>query len=372
MGIQESLVEASVTEITESQKADFLRLLKKADIFLKKYDKVIEWYQKINDQFIDDSTTPAQKATVLYKSMKNDQILTQKLINLQFNLESALNKFLGRKIYLTWVTENGDFLLKDEDTLLESGFVKQITKNEGRGNISKSTMKELMENSKDTPIKGLSEDIQKQINDHQAKWKEVYKSAIERFDEVTKKIKKDEETSSFFYYNKDILWSKDGNRSKKITVAGAHGRIAEAYIEVLMAPHKDDNRNKNNKNEKLLSDNLSILNSHIGKDNIPAIVKGDVIFNNNSSIHFAVKEGSFSTARFAQYYKFAYNLSILKAKGNQYFLTKEELTSYLKPMATRQNAGEELVKAINKVGRDKMSEVLEEVEKSHKRKKKTS
>ena len=370
MGIQESLVEASVTEITESQKADFSRLLKKADIFLKRYDKVIEWYQKINDQFIDDSTTPAQKATVLYKSMKNDQILTQKLINLQFNLESALNKFLDRKIYLTWVTEDGDFLLKDEDTLLESSFVKKITSNEGRGNISKSTMEELMENAKKTPIEGLSEDIQKQIKERQDKWRETYKTAVERFEEVTKVLKEGNKgvTSSHFYYDENIdKYNEQKNRSKKIAISGARGRMAEAYIQVLMAPRADDD-DTNDKN-KTLSDKLRSLNYYIGKDNIPAIVKGDVILNNNSSIHFAVKEGSFSTARFGQYYRFAYNLSILKAKGNQYFLTKEELTSYLKPMATRQNAGEELVKAINKLGRDKMSEVLESIEKSHSKKK---
>lgn len=48
--------------------------------------------------------------------------------------------------------------------------------------------------------------------------------------------------------------------------------------------------------------------NHIQKDSIGAAIKGDVVLDSNGKIQFAIKSGSFSTARIRQYILLAYNM----------------------------------------------------------------
>ena len=62
-----------------------------------------------------------------------------------------------------------------------------------------------------------------------------------------------------------------------------------------------------------------LYENHIQKDSVGAAIRGDVVWNENGNIQFAIKEGSFSTARFGQYLNLAYNtIQIKMISANEY------------------------------------------------------
>lgn len=352
------LIDESASEIEKISRGDFRGLAKIADDFIGKYTKFIGDYEKYKAVFESDLVTPNDKAKLLYQEMKTDKILTQKLTTIQFQLEAALNKFLGRDIYLTWVdTETGKVILNNENTLLNKEFIEKINAGEGRGKVS---AEDVPENHTDEAIK----DIQKQINKGVDKWKSVYVTAIQRFNEMVgvlngneaeRKVKKDrrselkkkiddKETSkedkkryreeyeklkeiSYFYYDENKKKRGKNNHSKVLSNYGGRGRIAEAYIDIIMAPKRGDN------SATTLAGQLRRLNEHIEVDRVYAIVKGDVVLKSNSSIQFAVKTGNFQMASFGQYYKFANNIKNIWDSG--YLLTEKALTKYLAKFADK-------------------------------------
>lgn len=349
------LLEESASEIEKISRGDFIGLAKIADDFIGKYTKIIGDYEKYKAAFESDLITPDEKAKLLYQEMKGDQILTQKLTVIQFELEAALNKFLNRDIYLTWVnTKTGKVIFKNENTLLNEvneDFIKKIKAGEGRGKVS-------AEDISKNPIGEAIKNIQKQIDDSVEKWKPVYTTAIQRFDEMVgvlngtknqrkknrdrrkvlktkidnKKATKEEKEEyeklkeiSYFYYNERKDKGEENNHSKVLSNYGGRGRIAEAYIDIVMAPKSGDNK------VSTLPSMLRHLNEHINVDRVSAIVKGDVVLKSNSSIQFAVKTGNFQMASFGQYYKFANNIKRIWDSG--YLLTEKTLTKYLAEFA---------------------------------------
>lgn len=349
------LIDESASEIEKISRGDFRGLAKIADDFIGKYTKFIGDYEKYKAVFESDLVTPNDKAKLLYQEMKTDQILTQKLTVIQFELEAALNKFLGRDIYLTWVnTKTGKVIFKNENTLLKNeDFIKKIKAGEGRGKVS-------AEDISKNPINEAIKDIQKQIDDGVEKWKPVYTTAIQRFNEMvgklngskderkrkkdrrsvlkkkidnkkaTKEEKKEYEELkeiSYFYYNERKDKDEETNHSKVLSNYGGRGRIAEAYIDIIMAPKSGDN------SVSTLPAQLRRLNEHINVDRVSAIVKGDVVLKSNSLIQFAVKTGNFQMASFGQYYKFANNIKRIWDSG--YLLTEKTLTKYLAKFADK-------------------------------------
>lgn len=384
MSATDKLVEASASEIVNVTRGDFKGLAKVANDFIEQYTKIIGNYQKYKTIFEDDLVDPSKKATLLYKEMKDDTKLTQDLTRIQFQLEVGLNGFLGRKIYLTWIdTETGDFILKDEDTLLNENFIKEINAGEGRGRVSTETIQPM---EKENAITEFSKDIQKQINKGVNKWKSVYVTAIQRFNEVDeslngsgeeraakreerkalkekikkkkagkedrKKYKKLKEKLAYFYYNKRKKWWEESNHSKKLSNYGGRGRIAEAYVDIIMAPKRGDN------NATQLESQLRRLNEHIDVDRIPAIVKGDVVLGSDSSIQFAVKTGNFQMASFGQYYRFANNIKRIWGEG--YLLTEKELTNYLARFARKADVELKLEEAAIKEAEKAVGKTIKE------------
>ena len=61
-------------------------------------------------------------------------------------------------------------------------------------------------------------------------------------------------------------------------------------------------------NDKIELGLKTLWTEHILKDSVGAAIKGDVVLTRNGHIQFAVKEGSFSTAKIGQYVRLAYNI----------------------------------------------------------------
>lgn len=93
------------------------------------------------------------------------------------------------------------------------------------------------------------------------------------------------------------------------------GPIAEGYAGAVI---NEDPEVSNSKMEHSLE---VLWRNHIQKDSLGAAIKGDIVLDSNGKIQFAIKSGSFSTARIRQYILLAYNMLRLN------YLSPEQLVN---------------------------------------------
>ena len=282
-------------------------------------------------------------------SIYRDKNTSRALALLQNNFAVALDSFLERKIVLTYVTKEGELMLYSEEG--EMQILEAVGKNAGRANFSSGAWKNA-ERLKELPAElkpGSETDLIQKINESTAKRSYVYQTSLIRYNEVQRGKIHTKEKNRYYW-----LKSSDPNHSFPDS-SFSRGEIAEAYANAVI---KDDNRITSGKLEsslKVLYDNY--IKSH--KDNIAAILKGDVSVGRNGKISLAVKGQSASTAKIGQYIVAAYYINQMES------LSKEDLKKWLTKEMPSIN---ELVSKVEQEAKEKGEEkafetILEELTK---------
>lgn len=285
--IETAVRETTAEALAEIDQDDFQGLQNAAKLFLENVQIVSDMYRDALSK-----SSLKSKITDLYKNMRAETSYTQKVLKYQHMFEVALNQFLGREIYLTYVTDSGNLNFYGDANI--GKLYETATANRGRGNISASSLFDAND---------LQEDIKKDITESMMNKTMVYQTAIKRY-----RNNDDEEHMNYNISKKTFYWwlqyhKKLGGWTDPIV---NEGPIAEGYAGAVINQDKEINNGK-------IESSLAILwNRYIGKDSIGAAIKGDIVYKNNGNIQFAVKKGSFSTAMVRQYLILAYNILQIK------------------------------------------------------------
>lgn len=224
--------------------------------------------------------------------MRNDQRYTRLMLQYQHQFEIALNGFLGRAIYLTYVNEDGSLNFYDDANI--GKLYQEATANRGRGNISQDKIFD----SND-----LIENIKQALKRSEADKKIVYTTAIERYYKTQNENDYKYNPSKHTFYWRLNDYYHITNYTKPFANTGP---IAEGYVGAVA----DENENVTSAD---IENSLRVLyENYIQKDSIGAAIKGDILFGRDNSIQFAVKKGSFSTAMVGQYMRLAINIQRMK------------------------------------------------------------
>ena len=304
--IQKPLEDLVSQSLADSGRQEFLILQQKAQKFLTNIKNYSDLFESSTKRIA--YTSIRANLSKVYSLMKKDIELTQNLILEAHNFEGAVNEFLNRTMYLTYVQDDGTILFLDEAHT--GDLYRTATANAGRGNIGKDKI-----NNFNDLVEELNNVIQKSV----AKNKPIYKNALNRWE------KKNFGYRKHFYYQLEGKWYP----SRRVRTKG---RIAEAYVQLVV-----DNNTTVDKEY-----GLYLLDSRIDIDNIPAVVKGDVVFDESGNVHFAVKEGSFSTAKISSYYYLALNIVAIKNPPS-----KEEFQQALPKLVRISQTADKIIEKMN-------------------------
>ena len=304
MGSNEKIVQSTLRTVTaqsifQSDKQTFDALKQAANIYLKRVGILSDFYKNTIAK-----KKVSEKIRDIYSHMRENEKFTQQMLRYQHQFEQALNTFLQRKIYLTYVKDDGTLNFYDDINI--GKLYEQAGANRGRGNIS---------SSKIFDANDLEENIKNILNESVKNKKMVYLSALQRYHKTQKE-------ESFVYNPSKNTFYWRLNDSYHIT-GWTHpfsntGPIAQGYAGAIINDEK--NEISNDSIEKSL---YLLYTNYIEKDSIGAAIKGDIIYNKDNSIQFAVKKGSFSTAMVGQYMNLALNIQRLKQ------ITKEDFEKIL-------------------------------------------
>ena len=284
----ESVVESTLKEVTADtihkvEHGNYAQLRQAAQDFI---DRVTD-IALINQHILSQSGIKTM-LTDIYSNMRNVEGYAAQALALQHAFEERLNQFMGRTIYLTYVNPDGTIYFYDDAHIGE--LYRQATTNRGRGNISASKMFDAMD---------LEAALKTRMIASMNQRKEVYIEALRRWSSNAKEATKEYDPSAKTFY-----WRL--NDSRHITGWTApisnRGPIAEGYAGAVI------NEDGSVTNANLEWSLKALYENHIQKDSIGGAVKGDIVWDENGNIQFAVKSGSFSTARFGQYLRLAYNI----------------------------------------------------------------
>lgn len=239
-------------------------------------------------------TTIKSKITELYKGMREDSQYAQRMLEYQHEFENHLNEFLGRKIYLAYVTESGHINYYDDANI--GKLYQEGTANRGRANISKNKI---------FSANDLTDNLKKAVDESEKRRIKVYQEAIRRYEKNdSEKAMHYSPSEKTFYW-----WKTEKNVIKGTRELGGvtdkilnKGIIAEGYAGAVI------NEDVNVLNNKIELGLQTLWINHIAKDSVGAAIKGDIVLDNDGRIQFAIKEGSFSTARIGQYIRLANNI----------------------------------------------------------------
>ena len=336
--VSNSILQAAAPDLVEVDYNDFEQLKIAANQFIAKVENMINQVRHTH-QLIQSKTSIKNSLTVFYQLMRQSTQFTQEALILQHAFETQLNNFLGRKIYLGWVNDEGHILYFDQADI--GRLYTNATANRGRGNISASTMKNMMD------VNDLTDDLQKKLQQSEKLRAHVYNIAIARWsgNENNEIIKNYDPSKKTFYWrlfdNHHISgWTKP---------IQTKGIIAEGYAGAVI-----------NEDPNVVSSNLEyslkvLYENHIQKDSVGAAIKGDVVWNENGNIQFAIKAGSFSTARFGQYLNLAYNTIQIK------MISANEYEKYLPKLIRISKVTDSILTDINQKSEQILNQTIKEV-----------
>lgn len=320
--VYNSIIENTPPDLVKVDEGDFIQLKNAAEIFIQKVEDMIN-RMKHTEMTINGSTIK-KGIQDFYKFMRQSSTFTQEALVLQHTFETQLNGFLGRTIYLTWVSDDGHMLFFDNANI--GKVYANVTANRGRGNISASKMKQIGD------INDLEDTLQKKIQQSQQLRSHVYQVAVARWSSNS-----NEGVKAYNPSNKTFYWRLHDNYhiTGWTDPISSKGVIAQGYAGAVI--NEDPNVISSN-----LQNSLKVLyENHIQKDSLGAAVKGDVVLDSNGHIQFAVKEGSFSTARFGQYLNLAYNTLQIKQ------ISVEEYKQYLPKLVRVSKVANNIIRDIN-------------------------
>ncbi len=327
------LNEETADAVAEETNVDWRTLCEAAKDFLDKYDILLE-----ESEISTESLSAYKKASVLYSKAKESMNITRAMANLARDFESTLNKFLKRRIILTYVDEDGLFSFHSEATEEALYNALGVDSKGSRGQFSIAQMKQ-----------GVAGPLLKEIEDmdeRQSYMKKPYLTAVKRYEE-----KENEKKFYWFNDNNDKEWSK------KI---GNKGRLAESYaLIVLKGKEKGkevvSTKELSRKEDEGSKGKISLLNDYVrpANENTPGLVEGDVVSSINKSIQFAIKSFQASSAAFGQYYRVAYNIIGFQKKSKEF--TPAQIEGALIKMTRGVNYGD-IIKIIEEKSIEKIFE----------------
>lgn len=336
--VNNSIIEAAAPDLVEVDYNDFEQLKVAANQFITKVENMINQTLHAH-QLIQSKTSIKNSLTIFYQLMRQSTQFTQEALVLQHAFEIQLNNFLGRKIYLGWVNDEGHILYFDQANI--GRLYANATANRGRGNISASKMKDMID------VNDLQGDLQKRLEESERLRAHVYNIAVARWSGN----EEDETIKDYNPSKKTFYWRLIDNHhisgwTKPIATKGV---IAEGYAGAVI--NEDPNVISSN-----LEQSLKVLyENHIQKDSVGAAIKGDVVWNENGNIQFAIKEGSFSTARFGQYLNLAYNTIQIN------MISAQEYKNYLPKLVKVSKVADAILVDINQKSEQILNQNIKEV-----------
>lgn len=292
--ITEDLEQMAKEDINLDRKGVFDNLKQAAKTFLSSVTQIYS-------NFIKDNNINLNKAfwSLEYKDHK----MAQQLAIAKFNFSNVLDEYLQRKIILTYVDRHGKITLYTEEG--EKYILKNVYYSTGRENFRAGSFKEegaeAIQEGESNILEKLNKLIQASANSKQ----KVYETAIQRWEEIKEK---DQKLSKYY-------WKSDVNKRRLYTrTFFSRGEISEGYVNAVVQEDKNIQNGSIEKGLKVLYQNY-IKGK---KDNIKAIVKGDVKVDKQGKISLAVKSFSASTAMIGQYLTVAHK--ILSMKENDFNL----------------------------------------------------
>ena len=282
--VEKALIEASAAEISKVEEGNFIQLRQAAQDFI---DRVTD-IATVTTNVLSASKITTM-LTAIYRDMRHVEGYAAQALVLQHAFEERLNSFMGRTIYLTYVNPDGTIYFYDDANI--GLLYSQATTNKGRGNISAGKMFEAND---------LEDELQARMRASMNQRKEVYVEALRRWSsndaEATKEYDPSAKTFYWRLYDSRHITGWTHPISNK-------GPIAEGYAGAVI------NEDGSVTNANLEWSLKALYENHIQKDSLGGAVRGDVVWDGNGNIQFAVKMGSFSTARFGQYLRLAYNIT---------------------------------------------------------------
>lgn len=296
MASNELVVERSIKntlpkDLTTVDKGNFQQLKTVANTFISNIQLLYQ--QTVRTSAIIQKDNLKNGLQYFYQYMRSSKNFLQNILQWQEYFEKELNNFLGRTIYLAWVDSKSGNIMYFDDAAIGLLYEK-ATRQYGRGNVSASKVRSMIESEH------LAQDLKQRLKESQEKRRYVYLEIIRRW--------KEPKNDKRFYY-------KNPQRRKYTIQFTNKGPIAEGYAGAVI------NENPN-VGPELQTSIKTLYLEHINLDSIPAIIKGDIVWTENGNIQFAVKQGSFSTARFGQYLALAYNIKDLPPLTIQDFQNK--------------------------------------------------
>lgn len=323
--VREAIVENTLEEIYNSEYEDFQKLKQAAMTYIRQVQEISNLYEQIISK-----SKLQDKIREIYVRMREETSFTRLMLDYQHTFETSLNDFLGRKIYLTYVNDDGTFYYYDD---LNIGKLYQTaTANKGRGNISESSIFDAND---------LEENLQKELKKAADERKKVYTTALERYRKNKVEESMDYNPSKNTYYWWTIYHRTLRHTDKIVN----EGPIAEGYADSVV----QQDPNISNNNIEMSLEHLWL--NYIHKDSIGAIEKGDVVLK-GTNLEFAIKKGSFSTAMVRQYIQLAYNISQID------MITKEELKANINQLSKLSKAAVQLVENLRQKTEDEIENFL--------------
>ena len=310
------------------------KLKENAQFFIDKMDAIANEYEILLKK---NGVIPKSQITALYQAMRDEEKYVQEALSYQHDFEEQLNAFMGRIIDLVYVKEDGSLLY--ETSALVKEWYEAAGVQYGRGNLSSGKINELEEKLGKTKDKFIA-NIQKLLNNAADARKLVYSTAVERYKDSEMDYKKENNNALMRSY----WWqAKDHKTTGHINFTGVInnvGDIAEGFAGAVI--NSDPNITNND-----IEGGLEVLwAQHIRRNSTPAIIQGDVIYSPlGMQMQFAIKSGSFSTARLGQYYRFAKNIVQLEMPISPELLEKRP--DVFRRLTQSGKAAKAIVQAIN-------------------------
>ena len=178
--IEKSLLEETNKDVLDIDNQDFISLQTAAKTFIHQVQMLSNQHNlQISKKNIKG------KIEALYDLMRKDTQYTRDILQYQHTFENALDTFLGRTIYLSYVMPDGNLRFYGEAKIGE--LYKTAAKQWGRGNITKGKVLKLEEDE-------LQKEIQDEIKNSIRNKNLVYQEALARYTQKNK-----EET--YMHYN---------------------------------------------------------------------------------------------------------------------------------------------------------------------------
>lgn len=330
--IENIVKQTTSNTIYQVHKGDYNELRYAANLFLNEVDKIAQRNHAIASQ-----GTIKKEISDIYKYMKADTENTRQALQLQHIFEKQLNDFMGRTIYLTYVDTQGNLNVYD-DANTGKLYSQAVKESKGqRGNISASKMFQTIDLQQD-----LKEKILISIN----KRKGVYQEAIRRWEKnKTQEWDREKiESGKEYYPSKNTFYWRlnDYHISGWTNPIQNRGWIAQGYAGAVI------NEDQSIVSLKLQLGLKNLWQNHISQDSIGGAIKGDIVYKENGDIQFAVKSGTFSTARFGQFVRLAYNILQIQ------LLTPQQFQKALPALVNFRKITNDIIEAARKKGQQEI------------------